>query len=97
MKQIGRISIGAVVLGTVLSVVFYRFTSIPITGGLASLFALIGLLMSWTTFAVAHAILKRRTVDSQTLTNSAKRHVKDLGRDDTRKPSRNGPKARGHK
>jgi hypothetical protein len=45
--------------------VFYRFTSIPITGGLASLFALIGLLVSWATFALAHAIFERRGARSQ--------------------------------
>lgn len=60
MKQIGRIALGAVIVGTVLAVIFYRFTAIQITGGLASLFALIGLLVSWTMSWLVSMILERR-------------------------------------
>lgn len=60
MKQIGRITLGAVIVGTVLAVVFYRFTAIQITGGLASLFALIGLLVSWIISWLVSMIFERR-------------------------------------
>jgi hypothetical protein len=97
MKRIGRISIGAVVVGTLLSVVFYRFTSIPITGGLASLFALIGLLVSWATFALAHVIFERRGAHSGVQVISTGQQPKELGSLDRRKPNRTTPKARGRK
>jgi hypothetical protein len=97
MRQIGRISIGAVLAGTLLSVAFYRFTSIPITGGLASLFALIGLLVSWATFALAHVIFERRGAHSPAQVISTSQQPKELGPRDRRKSNRTTPKARGRK
>jgi prepilin signal peptidase PulO-like enzyme (type II secretory pathway) len=60
MKKIGRIALGAVIVGTVLAVIFYRFTAIQITGGLASLFALMGLLVSWILSWLVSMIFERR-------------------------------------
>jgi prepilin signal peptidase PulO-like enzyme (type II secretory pathway) len=60
MKQIGRIALGAVIVGTALAVIFYRFTAIQITSGLASLFALIGLLVSWILFWLVGIVFEHR-------------------------------------
>lgn len=97
MKEIGRIAIGAVIVGTLLSVMFYRFTSIPITGGLASLFALTGLLASWATFALAHVILERRAAHSRKQVISTEQQQKELGPRDKRKSNRTAPKTKGRK
>jgi hypothetical protein len=65
MKQVGRISIGAIIVATLLGVLFYESTGISITAGLASLFALVGLLVSWATLGLAQTILKRRNDPSR--------------------------------
>lgn len=65
MKKIGGIALGAVIIGTVLAVIFYRFTAIQITGGLASLFALIGLLVSLILSWLVSMIFERRRPPTQ--------------------------------
>jgi len=59
MGKLARIVLGAVIIGTLLGVVFFELTRIGITGGLVSLFALIGLIGSWLAVSAVDMILTR--------------------------------------
>jgi hypothetical protein len=59
MGKLARIILSALIIATLLGVVFFELTGIAITSGLASLFALIGLVASWAGASLFDALSQR--------------------------------------
>jgi prepilin signal peptidase PulO-like enzyme (type II secretory pathway) len=97
MKRVGRIALGAVIVGTILAVIFYKFTAIQITGGLASLFALAGLLVSWTMSWLINLLVKGSESPPQSLPEPHKAKTGRSGSQPITKEMAKKPSPRSHK
>lgn len=60
MPVLARLVLGAVIVATIVGVVFFELTGISITGGLLSLFALLGIIVSWIIVTIYDMLIRRR-------------------------------------